>query len=183
MPADIIGWAVANKLELVTVLPPCKTEDGDHLGIVAVSPACLMPMFRRDGSGPAQHVIYGIRAVGSGRPFKALTEPAEGIVVHAADIMITTEELERFEEEHGIIKRPAPRGGGNARWDWEAFWLAVLRRVHNHGLPETQRALALEMQEWFARRHPNGDAPEERTIMRKLSEMWRELREDEGEEA
>ena len=178
MPADIIGWAERGSLELLTSVPPCETEDGIHLGIVAISPACAMPMFRRDGSGPTRIKIYGMREAGSGKPFKALTQPATGLEVQAADIMITHEQVVQFEEDHGMVRRADPRGGKSARWDWEAFWLAVLRRVHNHGLPETQRALTQEMLDWFARRSPDGETPDERTVSRKVGEMWKQLRDE-----
>jgi hypothetical protein len=178
MPADIVGWAAAEMLEVITAVPPCRTEAGEHLGIVAVCPADIMPMFRRDGSGPRRKAIHGIRALASAGPFLTITTPFEGIEVDAADIMVTNATVERFEEEHDIVKRADARGGSAAKWDWEAFWRAVLRRVHNHGLPPTQRALAIEMQEWFMRRSDTGEAPDERTIMRKLSQMWRELDQD-----
>lgn len=176
MPADIIGWAVAEMLEVITTIPPCRTPEGEHCGIVAVSPAALLPMFRRDGTGTQSKMIHRVAAPGS-RAYRTITEPGEGIEVHAADIMVTNAEVERFEEEHGL-RRAVPKGGKNPSWDWEAFWRAVIRRVHNYGLPETQRELAIEMQEWFMRRSPNGDAPDLRTITRKMSEMWRDLREE-----
>ena len=61
------------------------------------------------------------------------------------------------------------------------MWVHVLQRVHEQGLPETQREFVSEIQEWFIRRSPDGDAPDERTIRRRLTPAWRTLRaEDDG---
>jgi hypothetical protein len=61
-------------------------------------------------------------------------------------------------------------------YDWDAMRVQVLQRVHEQGLPETQREFVNEIQEWFIRRSPDGDAPDERTIRRRLTPAWRTLR-------
>lgn len=182
MPADVVGWAVTDKLELVTALPPCRTETGEHIGMAVIPAECLMAMFRRDGSGPRTTTIHRIRQTDPGSSWERVKEPEAGIVIHAADVMITNAVMERFEEEHGMTRRPSTRGGSTATWDWEAFWLAVVRRIHNYGLPPTQRELTLEMQDWFARRSSDGRAPDESTIGKKIREIWKQLH-DESEDA
>lgn len=173
MPADIVGWAMAEKLELVAAIPPSATNGGEIAGLVAMPPERLAAMFRRDGGSPPELRVFRVRAAGTEGEWLRLQSP-EGVVVHAADIMIKADEVERFEDDHGLSKRQ--RGGSAARWDWEAFWLQVTCRIHNHGLPETQRELVLEMVDWFSRRSDKGDAPDESTIRRKIAQLWKELR-------
>ena len=57
------------------------------------------------------------------------------------------------------------------------MYVAVIKRIHEHGLPETQAEFIGEFQEWFARRDEKGEAPDERTIRRRLNPIWRTLRE------
>lgn len=178
-PADVIGYAIQGKLELVTSLPPWETAGREGYGLTAIPPEAVLTMFRRDGTGPRQAMVFHVRAPDSGDDWKRISSPAGGFCIERADILVLAAHLDRFEEEHDLTRRPSARGGKAASWDWDAFWVAVIRRVHNHGLPESQRALALEMQEWFARRGPDGNAPDESTISKKIREVWKVLRDDE----
>lgn len=183
MPADIVGWAIAGKLELVTSVPFCTTGSKDYVGMAAIRAESLLPMFRRDGSGPRTVTIHHIKNPGDGGDWTRITAPSEGTEVHSADIMITTADIERFEDRHGMINRPViGRRGRSATWDWDAFWCQLMRRIHNYGLPATQRELTLEMQEWFSRRHPDGDMPDESTIGKKVRQAWKQIH-DEAEDA
>lgn len=178
-PADVIGYAIQGKLELVASLPPWETAAGDGFGLTVIPPEAVLTMFRRDGAGPRHAMVFHVGKPDAGGDWHRLTNPAEGIRIERADLLVTAAQLDRFEEDHDLRKRPCARGGSSAIWDWEAFWIAVIRRVHNHGLPENQRALTLEMQEWFARRSPDGGSPDESTIGKKIREVWKALREDE----
>src|SRR5690606_24486544 len=106
-----------------------------------------------------------------------ITEPSGGLVVAKADILISAAEVARIEEENEMIRRPS-RAQSTSKYDWHAMYVAVVKRIHEHGLPETQAEFVGEFQEWFSRRSENGDAPDERTIRRRLNPIWRELREN-----
>lgn len=60
------------------------------------------------------------------------------------------------------------------RHGWGAFYAALARRIHDHGVPTTQAELAREMVAWFEARDAE-HAPEESTIRRKVPPIWREL--------
>jgi hypothetical protein len=102
-----------------------------------------------------------------------------------ADILITRAEVEKFEQQYGLFgssdslhtdqrleRKPGP--GVPPRYDWDGFYAAIARRVHEHGIPATQAELIREMLDWFERRH-NERAPDESTVRRKLAVVWREL--------
>lgn len=175
MPADIVGWAMAGHLELVSSIRTVSASGIEVDGLVGVPPADLMLMFRRDGSGPNSTVVRRIRPNESGGAWLRITDPEQGIEIEAVDVMIAGAEMERFEDAHALTKRVAP-GGSASKYDWDGFYTALIRRVHNDGLPDTQRELVSEMQGWFERRSKDGDAPDESTIRRKISTLWNELR-------
>ncbi len=97
--------------------------------------------------------------------------------ITASDVLITAEEVERFEELHGLGRGRANAGPGlPPRYDWDGFYVAVCKRVYTHGLPARQRELVLEMQEWFIANSPTGEAPDESTIRRRIQAIWHELK-------
>lgn len=51
----------------------------------------------------------------------------------------------------------------------------MIVRLFRDGLPETQSELVGEMQEWFAATAADGEMPDESTIRRRISPIWREL--------
>lgn len=176
MPADILGWAIAGHVELTCAIRTVSAGGQDMSGVVGIPPEDLAQMFRRDGSGPTTAVVRRVREAEKGGGWLRITEPSGGIEVHAADIMITARELERFEEVHSLTRRVAP-GGSASKYDWDGFYTALIRRIHNDGLPDTQRELVAEMQGWFDRRSKDGESPDESTIRRKITAIWKELSE------
>jgi hypothetical protein len=60
------------------------------------------------------------------------------------------------------------------RYDWDAFYGALARRIHEHGVPATQAELVRDMLSWFEEQDID-HAPDESTIKRKLTVVWREL--------
>lgn len=177
-PADIIGYAAIEQLELVTGVPIVETEKGPISGLVALHGADLMALFRRYGSAPTRFSVKRVRPIGESE-WQLITTPAEGLVLDTADIQIMASEIERFEQENQML--PGGRRSSSAqvtyKYDWDAMYVAVIKRIFEHGLPDTQAEFVGEFQEWFARRDPNGDAPDERTIRRRLNPIWRTLRE------
>lgn len=115
----------------------------------------------------------------SGIPFMGM------IAVTMPEILVRREEVARFEAANGVTgeKRPAEvavRGtpGAPARFDWDAFWIEVCRRIHEEGLPSTQAALVRALLNWFSE---NGSpVPDESTVKKKISPLWRKLGRSEG---
>lgn len=62
------------------------------------------------------------------------------------------------------------------RYDWDGMYVAMLKRVNDQGLPETQAEWVGEVQEWFIANSEAGDAPDERTIRRRITPVWKALR-------
>jgi len=111
-----------------------------------------------------------------------IEEPAEGIEIGLADLVVTRAERDRFEAEHGLngaaaatpaALRAGPRAGPGApvRHDWDGFWIAVCKHIHDNGWPETQAALVRNLMDWLS---TNSDAaPDESTVKKKVSRLWR----------
>lgn len=174
-PADILGWAMAGHLQLSSTIRTVNASGMEVDGLVGVPPADLALMFRRDGSGPTRTKVQRIRPTESSDGWLRITDPEEGIEIEAVDVMISGAEVERFEDAYSLTRRVAP-GGSASKYDWDGFYAALIRRIHNDGLPDTQRELVSEMQSWFEHRSKDGDAPDESTIRRKISALWNELR-------
>ena len=142
-------------------------------GLVAVSSTDLMPMFLRDGSGQRFGRVRRVRRAAE-QDWLYVTDPRDGLSVGTADLVLVTAEMNRFEQLHSILGRPAAAdvavpSSRPPKHDWDAMWVHVLQRDHEHGLPETQREFVSEIEEWFIRRSPDADSPDDRTIRRRLT--------------
>jgi len=182
MPADVAGWAAMGKLEIITSVPPVRCDGhGTLAGLMVVNVADILPMFRRCGSGPSEYWLHRIRPLGATeepRTWMAIAEPGQGVTISLADLMLTGAEVERFEDECALTKRgPGNPGGPREKYQWDEFYIAVIKRVHDEGLPETQQELVAEMQEWFVRRADGFDVPDESTIRRRIKPIWAAVRE------
>lgn len=188
LPADVIGWAIDGHFDISMALPPVQAGGHPRAGLVHIDPADVLPLFRRDGSGPRAVAIRRFRLPdGEEQDWQWIGEPAEGVQATAADILLTRRESDRFEKDHGVGapllnapeagERPPARRragpGAPARYDWDAFYCAMIRRVHDEGVPETQTALVRDMQDWFDNQADT--PPDESTIRRKVQAVWREL--------
>lgn len=173
---DLAGWAVTGKLDIVMAIEPIAQADEILAGLVVVPVADILSMFRRWGNSPERRVIRRIRALGAAA-WVMIADPAEYIEVELADLMILADDVHRFEAEHGLTRRAPDAGGAPARYDWEGFYIAQMVRLHEQGLPATQGEWISEIQDWFALNSPGGEVPDERTIRRRLSPIWRALRE------
>ena len=95
-----------------------------------------------------------------------------------ADLVILKSEVRRFEAEHDLC-RPQHSGlGPERRYDWDGFFTALIKRVHFRGLPDKQADLVEEMAYWFARRSETGEVPDISTIRKRITPVWRALREE-----
>jgi hypothetical protein len=178
---DLAAWSAAEQLAICTSIRPVMCGNEVVSGLVAIPTTDLLPMFRRDGSGPDCCQVARVRRTDD-PGWLFITNPSDGVPVEKADFVVMADEMIRFEEEHSIYRRrsaPAvavPVTSSQSKYDWDAMWVHVLQRVHEQGLPETQREFVNEIQDWFIRRSDDGDAPDERTIRRRLTPAWRTLR-------
>jgi len=118
-----------------------------------------MPLFRRCGTGPTEGIMRRIQMLN--RPeWLLITDPVGGIVVAVADMMIRAEEVHAFEDEHEMGRRVAGGPGASTSYDWEGMNIALILRIFDHGLPDTQADLVAEMQEWFSDRSEGKKMPD-----------------------
>jgi hypothetical protein len=58
-------------------------------------------------------------------------------------------------------RRRAAGPGAPPGYDWDMFFVPIMRRIYDHGLPSTQGELLREMLDWFLARHGE-QAPDEK---------------------
>jgi len=174
--ADLAGWASAGRFDIVTALPPTEVGSASVAGFVAVSVTDILPMFRRCGTGPTTRILRRVRPLEE-KEWVILPPPPDAIEVALADLMIMAADVSRFEEDCEIARRPAPRAAPGTNYDWDGMYVAIIRRVHEHGLPASQADWVSEVQDWFVIRTEGANVPDERTIRRRLTPIWRALRE------
>ena len=102
------------------------------------------------------------------------------VTVAVADMMIMADEVHAFEEENDMVRRVAAGPGAATPYDWEGMNIALIVRIHDHGLPATQAELVAEMQDWFADRSDGKQMPDSRSIRRRITPIWRALRREEA---
>ena len=175
MIADIAGWATEGKLDIVTGIPLAICGTDKVSGKITVSPMDMLPLFRRGGTGPTVIKLLRIKPEG-GHDWAYVTEPADGVEVSIADLMVTGQDVQRFEDDYDLLRRIGGGTGSLSPYDWEGMYVTMIQRIHEHGLPATQAELIGELQEWFANVAENGEVPDESTIRRRLRPFWRALR-------
>ncbi len=171
--ADIVEWAFSGHLEILVAIPPTCFGGQLFSDMVAVAPSDVLRMCRRFGSGPDEIPIFRVRAPG-GDAWSVAHPPEQGLVVDLHDLMIPLDALARFEDRHSVFRRSG--SGPATKYDWEAFNMALMIRIHEKGLPGSMTELVGEMQDWFVRHSPEGDTPDESTIRKRISPIWRQLR-------
>ncbi len=172
--ADIAGWADAGKFRILTGITAIRCGEEIVGGKVVLSPMELLPLFRRCGTGPTEGIVRRIQMLNR-QDWLLITDPAGGIVVAVADMMIPAEEVHAFEDENDMIRRVAAGPGVSTSYDWEGMNIALIVRIFDHGLPDTQADLVAEMQEWFADRSDGKKMPDSRSIRRRITPIWRAL--------
>ena len=177
--ADVAGWAAAGKLRITTGIGLVRCGDTVVAGQVTISPMEVLPLFRRCGTGPAVGTVRRIMAHGS-TEWQIITDPAAGIPVAVADMLILAEDFHAFEEEYGIVRRVPAGPGATSPYDWDGMMVALVVRIVEHGLPTTQADLVAEMQEWFADQSGGKKMPDSRSIRRRITPIWRALRREEA---
>lgn len=56
------------------------------------------------------------------------------------------------------------------------MYITLMVRIHEEGLPATQAEWLGEVQEWFVANSESGEVPDEWTIRRRLTPIWKALR-------
>ena len=171
--ADIAEWAIAGHLDIMVAIPPTRFGGEILSDLVTIAPGDIMAMFRRCGTGPREGIIRRARALGGGE-WRHIPPPEPGLPITRDDLLLLADVLARFEEEHGVFRRIGAGTAGG--YDWEGFYGAMILRIFQRGLPEKQADLVGEMQDWFIATSINGNAPDESTIRKRVSPIWRLLR-------
>lgn len=172
--ADIAGWSSRGRLEIVTGIPPVTCGEEVIAGEVVVSAFDILSMFRRFGNGPQSAFVQRVRA-GGASDWSLITDPAEGIEVSIADLLVTGKQVHTFEKDHDLMRRIAGGSGSTSPYDWDGMMNALLVRIHERGLPASKSELVGDMQDWFAEQSPDGQVPDERSIRRRVDSAWKTL--------
>ncbi len=173
--ADIAGWASVGRFDIVTAIPPVTRGRQVVAGYVVVSVTDILQMFRRCGTGPTRSILRRFRPRDQDE-WIMIADPV-GIEVTLADLLIMSEDARRFETDCDLLRRPAAHIGSTARYDWDGMYIALMVRIHEQGVPATQAEWLGEVQEWFIANGDGSEVPDERTIRRRLTPIWKALRE------
>ena len=173
--ADIAGWASVGRFDIVTAVAPVTAGLQKVAGFVAVSVTDILQMFRRCGTGPTISRLWRVRPLNE-TEWVLLPEHLAGIEVTLADLLIMAEDVRRFEADCDLLRRPASHIGSTARYDWDGMYISLMVRIHDQGLPATQAEWLGEVQDWFVANSGNVEVPDERTIRRRLTPIWKALR-------
>lgn len=174
--ADIAGWASVGRFDIVTAIAPVTSGSQIVAGYVVVSVTDILQMFRRCGTGPTKSFLRRVRLKGQ-EDWIMIADPAERIEVTLADLLIMADNVRRFEADFDLLRRPTSHIGSTARYDWDGMYIALMVRIHDQGLPATQAEWLGEVQDWFVANSEDGEVPDERTIRRRLTPIWKSLRE------
>lgn len=173
--ADIAGWASVGRFDIVTAIAPVASGLQIVSGYVVVSVTDILQMFRRCGTGPTRSLLRRVRPKDQDE-WIMIADPADRIEVTMADLLIMAEDVRRFETDCDLLRRPASHIGSTARYDWDGMYIALMVRIHDQGLPATQAEWLGEVQEWFVANSDGSEVPDERTIRRRLTPIWKALR-------
>lgn len=169
-PLKIIEWAMGRKIELVVALPEAEFEDGQEAEYAAVRASQVRPLFRSYADAERSVLICRATPPGADAPLR-IVKPPDGARIMAADVMAVLAEVERFEEENELVRRVVVGPGAPTRHNWERFYVELCVRIHQHGLPETQKELVEDMDD------PNwGEPPDPSTIRKKVKVVWQRLK-------
>ena len=179
--ADIAGWAAVGKLKIKTGIGLVRCGDLVVAGQVTLPLMDLLPLFRRSGPCPVEGVVRRVMPPDS-LEWLIITDPAGGVAIAVADMMIVAEDVFAFEDDHDMVRRPVIGGGGagGSSYDWEGMNVALIQRIHDRGLPATQADLIAEMQHWFADQSDGTKMPDSRSIRRRITPIWRALRKEDA---
>ena len=114
---EVINYAMSDEISLVAGFSAFKFGTDCAVGLMHVHGSEVRTLFRPYGKGGKK--IYVTQARRSpGEDWKTITEPARGVRLTAADIMITSKEIDRFEEAHSIGRTRSAGPGTPTKYDW-----------------------------------------------------------------
>lgn len=172
--ADVAGWSAAGHFDILTGIPPAMCGEKVVAGEVIISAFDILPMFRRCGTGPQTAWLRRVRTKGEA-DWQLITDPLAGVEVSVADLLISGQHVHRFEEKNELFRRVSGSTGSVSPYDWEGMLQALALRIHERGLTASQSELVAEMQDWFVEHSDGNDVPDERSIRRRITPIWREL--------
>ena len=173
--SDIAGWASVGRFDIATGIAPTQCGKEVLTDFVAVPVAEILPMFLLNGAGPTRKSLRRIRALNS-KEWLRITDPDHRVEVTLDVLVIMADDVIRFERDCDVQRRPAVSVSSTKRYDWDGMYISLIKRVHEQGVPESQNAWIGEVQEWFVRNSVTGEVPDERTIRRRITPVWKSLR-------
>lgn len=173
--ADIAAWASVGRLHIVTAIAPVTHGMQTVAGFVIVSVTDIFHMFRRTGPSPTRGLLKRVRPADQDA-WILIDNPEHHIPVTVDDLYITADDVQRFEADWELDRRQGSYAGSAPRYDWDGMYVAMMQRMNEQGLPATQAEWVGEVQEWFIANSETGDAPDERTIRRRITPVWKALR-------
>ncbi len=171
----VVDAAILGQLRVVTGIPPVSSGHQRIGGLVRINIADMLPMFRRSGPSDEAATLRRI-APYEGGEWIYITDPAEGVPIRGTDLLVPGQDVQRYEDERDLLRRSASTAGAAPRYDWDAMYAWLFKRINDEGLPESQATLVGEAQEWFVRNSQSGKVPEDSTIRKRISMIWRILR-------
>ena len=123
------------------------------------------------------HWAISLRMCGKGDIFDRLRRGGDVRTATYEELMgrFTGQQVQKFEDDHELMRRIAGGAGSTSPYDWDGMMSALIVRVHEKGLPATQSELIEDMQAWFAEQSADGQFPDERSIRRRISAVWKTL--------
>lgn len=172
--ADIGGWALAGRLQIMMPIGPVKCGAEIVAGMVMISATDIARLFF--GAQGRERVCRIHRILSDGSlDWGFITEPEQGIEVHLEDLLLVADDLIEFEQINELLVlggRSVRRGGRGASYDWEGMLVDVLIEVITKGLPRTQEDFLKMMLDWFASESRDGDVPDASTVRKRFSRVW-----------
>lgn len=171
----VVDAAILGQLRVVTGISPVDCGRQRIGGLVQVNIADVLPMFRRVGPSEESAKLRRI-APYEGGDWLYITDPVDGILIRSNDLLVPGQDVQRYEDERDLLRRSAHSAGATPRYDWDAMYAWLFKRINDEGLPESQAALVGEVQDWFIRNSKSGKVPEDSTIRKRILMIWRILR-------
>ncbi|MCC5988740.1 MAG: hypothetical protein JJT95_13750 [Pararhodobacter sp.] len=171
----VVDAAILGQLRVVAGIAPVTCGHQRIGGLVQVNVADMLPMFRRFGPSEEAATLRRIAPYDGGE-WIFITDPAEGLLIRSTDLLVPAHDVQRYEDERALLRRSASTAGATPRYDWDAMYAWLFKRINDEGLPASQAELVGEAQEWFVRNSRSGKVPEDSTIRKRIILIWRILR-------
>lgn len=181
-PAHVLQLSSAGHFPIMAALPRLLTEAGLRIsGLCRVPAGDLLCLGRFGPGAPGECHVHRVIPQGAEDP-DFIAAPEAGVRLTLDDLVVPSDALDAFMAANGINgSRYVTPPSSNPRYDWDGMTAALVRRIHNEGVPPSQAKLVEEMLDWFMARSETGDAPDARSIRRRISPIWNALQEAQEE--